>query len=112
MTEVGVQLVHYIEGLMAPRFGAMGSSALFLQMVEGPLPECTADDRAGIVHHHVADAAAGVGELVGHDVETVRLDLKHAIEATRRVRAGVTRDGLLSVGVAGALLRGEPVDRT
>lgn len=27
----------------------MGSSALFLQMVEGPLPECTADDRAGIV---------------------------------------------------------------
>lgn len=34
---------------MAPRFGAMGSSALFLQMVEGPLPECTADDRAGIV---------------------------------------------------------------
>lgn len=112
MTEVGVQLVHYIEGLMAPRFGAMGSSARFLQMVEGPLPECTADDRAGIVHHHVADAAAGVGELVGHDVETVRLDLKHAIEATRRVRACVTRDGLLSVGVAGALLRGEPVDRT
>ena len=47
LTEVGVQLVHYIEGLMAPRFGAMGSSALFLQMVEGPLPECTADDRAG-----------------------------------------------------------------
>ena len=65
----------------------MGSSARFLQMVEGPLPECTADDRAGIVHHHVADAAAGVGELVGHDVETVRLDLKHAIEATRRVLA-------------------------
>jgi hypothetical protein len=64
LTEVGVQLVHYIEGLMAPRFGAMGSSALFLQMVEGPLPECTADDRAGIVHHHVADAAAGLGELV------------------------------------------------
>ena len=35
----------------------------------------------------MADAAAGVGELVGHDVETVRLDLKHAIEGTRRVLA-------------------------
>ena len=35
----------------------------------------------------MADAAAGVGELVGHDVETVRLDLKNAIEATRRVLA-------------------------